>query len=116
MTMSRRDLGLGAAAMAFVGAAALGYRHFFGRWYAPTPYDDLLHQIADRKPAARLGAEAITTMPDFDVARLAARLRRPGFTLRRARGDAAEGRVMEVGGWIVPETVVLYSALASQFS
>lgn len=116
MTMSRRDFGIGAAALGLVGAAALGYRHFVGRWYAPTAYDDLLHQIVDRRPAARLGTEAIRTMPGFDVGQVATRLRRPGFALSRARGDAAAGRLSEVGGWIVPETVVLYSALASQFS
>jgi hypothetical protein len=117
MTISRRDLGLGAVALGLVGAASLGYRQFVGRWYAPTPYDDLLHQIVDRRPAARLGQEAINTMPDFNAEKLAARLRQPGFDLnRRARGDAPASRVMEVGGWIVPESVALYSALASQFS
>jgi hypothetical protein len=117
MTISRRDLGLGLGALALVGAASLGYQHFFGRWYAPTPYDDLLHQIVDRRPAARLGQEAVNAMPDFNADKLAARLRQPGFDLRRrARSDAAAARVTEVGGWIVPETVALYSALASQFS
>jgi hypothetical protein len=117
MTISRRDLGLGLGALALVGAAAAGYRHFVGRWYAPTPYDDLLHQIVDRRPAARLGQEAVNTMPDFNADKLAARLRQPGFDLkRRTRGDAAAGRMMEVGGWLVPESVALYAALASQFS
>ena len=46
MKISRRDLGLGAAAAAVLGGAAVGYRRLFGPWYAPTPYDDLLHQIA----------------------------------------------------------------------
>jgi hypothetical protein len=115
MSMSRRDLGIGVGALVLIGGAGLGYRHFFGRWYAPTPYDDLLQQIVDRRPAARLGAEAVRAMPGFDTAKLAARLRQPGFTLSRAREDAAAGRVTEVSGWMVPETVALYSALASQF-
>ncbi len=116
MSMSRRDFGLGAAALALVGAAGLGYRHFFGRWYAPTPYDDLLHQITDRRPAAQLGTEAVRTMPGFEVPKLAVQLRQPGFTLSRARDDATAGRLTEVSGWVVPETVALYSALASQFT
>jgi hypothetical protein len=116
MRISRRGLGLGAAALAVLGAGAFGYRHIFGPWYAPTPYDDLLHQIVDREPASLLGKAAIKTMPRFDVAALAARLRQPGFALsRRARGDAAAGRVVEAGGWLVPESVALYSALAAQF-
>ena len=56
-------------------------------------------------------------MPRLDVAALAARLRQPGFALsRRARGDAAAGRLVEAGGWVVPESVALYSALAAQFT
>ena len=48
---------------------------------------------------------------------LAARLRQPGFDLaRRARADATAGRVMEAEGWVVPESVALYSALAAQFA
>ena len=114
MKISRRGLGLGAAAAVVLGAAGLSYRHMFGRWYAPTPYDDLLHQIMDREAAARLGKSARHTA---DLPALAAKLRQPGFALsKRARSDAAAGRVVEAGGWIVPETVALYATLAAQFS
>ena len=117
MKVTRRDLGLGAAAVALLGAGAVGYRRFLGPWYRLTPYDDLLHQITDRRPAAALGAMAAKAMPGFDVSKLAAKLRQPGFGLsRRARDDAAAGRVTEVGGWIVPDSVADYSALAAQFS
>jgi hypothetical protein len=116
MKITRRNLGLGAVSLVALGVAALGYRRFSGPWYAPTPYDDLLHQIVDREPAKKLGQVAVKTMPRFDLASLAEKLRQPGFTLeRRARGDAAAGRVVEAGGWIVPETVALYAALAAQF-
>jgi hypothetical protein len=116
MRISRRKFGLGAAALAALAAGAFGYRHIFGPWYAPTPYDDLLHQIVDREPAALLGKTVVKTMPGLDVATLAARLRAPGFALsRRARDDAANGRLAEADGWIVPESVALYSALAAQF-
>jgi hypothetical protein len=117
MKLSRRDFGLGAAAALLLGTGALNYRRFLGPWYAPTAYDDLLHQITDRRPAAQLGAVAAKAMPNFDTGKLAAKLRQPGFGLsRRARDDAANGRVMEVGGWVVPESVGLYSALAAQFT
>src|ERR1700722_11449749 len=72
MKLSRRDFGLGAAAALVLGAGALGYRRFLGPWYAPTAYDDLLHQIVDRRPAAELGAVAAKAMPNFNVASLAA--------------------------------------------
>lgn len=115
MRLSRRGFGLGLGGLIAAGAAAFGYRRVFGP--APTPYDDLLNQIVDRKPAAALGKTVIKTLPNSDAGTLAARLRQPGFGLRdRARADAAAGRVMEAGGWIVPETVALYAALAARFA
>ena len=117
MRITRRNLTLGAAAVALLGLGTLGYRQISGGWYEPTLYDDLLHQIVDRRPAARLGAVAAKAMPGFNVEKLAATLRQSGFDLsRRARDDAPAGRVTEVGGWIVPESVARYSALAAQFS
>jgi hypothetical protein len=114
--MTRRQLGLGAASLAALSAAAIGYRRFGGPWYAPTPYDDLLHQIVDRRPAATLGQTVVRTMPRFNTAALAARLRQSSLTLaQRARTDAGAGRVTEAGGWVVPESVALYSALAAQY-
>lgn len=118
MTVSRRAFAMGAAALALLGGGfALNYRRIMGPWYAPTPYDDLLQQIVDRRPAATLGHAVARTMPRTNAASLAARLRQPGFALdQRARGDAAAGRVMEVSGWVVPESVALYAALAAQFN
>jgi hypothetical protein len=113
MTVSRRVVGFGAAALAIMGAGTIGVRRIFGPWYAPTPYDDLLHQITDREQASLLGKSAAADMPRLDVAALAAKLRQPGFQLKtRARGDGEAGRVKEAGGWIVPETVASYSILA----
>ena len=113
MRISRRGFGLGAAAVAALGILGLGYRQIFARRYPPTPYDDLLHQIVDREPAARLGK----SMARADVKALAVQLRKPGFALsKRARADAAAGRVTEAGGWIVPETVALYASLAAAFA
>ena len=113
MSLSRRGLALGAGALALLGAGGLAHR-FFGHWYRPTPYDDLLHQITDREPAAALGR---LVKSDDSPDRLAARLRRSGFRLaERARADASAGRVVEADGWLVPETVVLYARLAAYFS
>ena len=116
--MNRRAiLGGGAAAVAALTAgAAWRFTHLFG--YRPTPYDDLLNQIVDRVPAAALGKVARTAKPGFDDPRaLASVLRQPGFTLAgRAPRDAAEGRVVEVSGWILPETVAAYAALAARYS
>ena len=108
--------GLAAAAIAAVGGVAAWKFHWFAKHYAPTPYDDLLKQIIDREPASKLGAVAVRAMPDFDIKRLAARLRQPGNALAiRAPLDAGQNRVSEIGGWLVPESVALYAALASRF-
>jgi hypothetical protein len=118
MRVSRRRFAVGAAALALLGGGfAFNYRRIIGPWYPPTPYDDLLGQIVDRRPAATLGQTAVRTLPHSDAATLAVRLRRPGFALaERARGDAAAGRVTEVSGWVVPESVAQYAALAAQFA
>ena len=113
--MNRRRVigGLAAAAVAALGSAAWKF-HIFAKHYAPTPYDDLLGQIVDRQPAARLGAVALRTMPDFHLQRLAADLRQPGRELaRRAPLDAGQNRLFEAGGWVLPESVALYAALAA---
>ena len=69
----------------------------------------------DREPASRLGAAVVRTMPGFSLDRLAARLRQPGQDLKtRARLDAGQNQVLEVGGWLVPQSVALYSALAAK--
>jgi hypothetical protein len=117
MSLTRRGFGVATGALALLGGGILLYRRLGGHWYAPTPYDDLLHQIADRAPAAALGKAAIKTMPGFSTETVAARLRQPGFELaERARKDAVAGRLTEADGWIVPETVAFYSALAAQFA
>ncbi len=115
MTITRRSFGMAAAIFGGLAAATLGYDQIFGRKYPSTPYDDLLDQIVDRQPAARLGKAVIPAMPDFDAEALAAQLRQPGFDLqRRARTDAAAGRLFEADGWVLPQSVARYAALAAQ--
>jgi hypothetical protein len=113
--MRRRDV---AAAVVVAGAAATAglyrFTDLFVKHYAPTPYDDLLMRLTDREEAAKLGTQL---KGSFDVAAQSARLR---DTFRRqdlaaaANADIAAGRLVEVEGWVLPETVVLLSALASR--
>ena len=113
--MNRRNFigGLAAVAIAAIGGAAYKF-HIFAKRYAPTPYDDLLGQIVDREPAARLGAAVLHTMPGFKIQKLAADLRRPGHELaRNAKLDSGQNRLFEAGGWVLPESVALYAALAA---
>lgn len=111
--MKRRTL---IAGTGVAGAAVLAGLYRFTdlvvKHYPPTPYDDVLNQIVDREEAIRLGAHA-TGLGDAPT--LAARLRaRLGGGVRAAvEADLAAARLVEVGGWLVPETVALMAALAA---
>jgi hypothetical protein len=113
--MKRRDL-MAAIAAAGVAVTAGLYRFtdLFVKHYAPTPYDDLLTRLTDREQAAKLGAQLTGS---FDLASQSARLRdtfRKQDLAAAANADIAAGRLVEVGGWVLPETVALLSALASR--
>jgi len=117
MSAVSRRLTIGGLAAALLAAGgAVWTLHPFRKTYAPTPYDDLLAQLMDRQAAAKLGAAVAKSRPGLTPASLAAQLRRPGQTLKaRAGRDAAENRLIEAGGWVLPESVGLYAALAAQF-
>jgi hypothetical protein len=111
--MTRRGVlaGLLAAVVAAAGGAAWKL-HLFGKHYPPTPYDDLLNQIADREPAILFGRAAGKSLPG--AMQLAAQLRRDGRTLSvRATDEPAEAQIAEVAGWVVPQSVALFAALAA---
>ena len=113
--MRRRDV---AAALAAAGVAATAglyrFTDLFVKHYAPTPYDDLLGRLVDREEAAKLGAQVSGS---FDLAAEAARLRTvlgKSDLAAAADADLAAGRLVDVDGWVLPETVALLSALAAK--
>ena len=113
--LARRDL---TAAMVAAGVAATAglyrFTDLFVKHYAPTPYDDLLVRLTDRDQAAKLGAHI---SGPFDLNTQSVRLR---LTFGKkdlaaaARADIAAGHLVEVNGWVLPETVALLSALAAK--
>ena len=111
--MRRRSALAGLAALlAMAGGAAWQFR-LFAKHYPPTPYDDLLGQIVDREPAIIFGQAARKSLPGASL--LAAQLRRDGRKLRdRAALEPGEAQIAEVAGWLVPQSVALYAALAAQ--
>jgi hypothetical protein len=112
--MRRRGVVGGIIAASVVAAGGAAWRfHLFGPRYKPTPYDDLLNQIADRAPAGRFGTEALKTMPGINAAALARLLRGEAGLAALAESDPVQGRVREVAGWVVPESVARYAALAA---
>ena len=111
--MRRRDL-LGGVLGGVAAALVAAWRfHLFGPHYPTTPYDDLLNQITDREPARVFGGAALKTMPGANAAGLARVLRGQGTLAAAAASDPAEDRVTEVSGWVVPESVAHYAALAA---
>ena len=111
--MTRRGILAGlAAVLAVAGGTAWKFR-LFAKHYPPTAYDDLLNQIVDREPAIVFGQAARKFLPG--AAQLAAQLRRDRRTLaERAAAEPGETQIAEVAGWLVPQSVALYAALAAQ--
>ena len=120
---SRRAVTIGGSIAAALGIAALGLSvpRWLGRHYAKSPYDDLFAMLVDRESAVKVGQAAIETAGGmhnipFDYAGLAKSLR--SILARRTLGDVtasdlAEGKLLEVHGWVLPQTLVLLSMLAA---
>jgi hypothetical protein len=106
------------AAVVALGALVVGVREFGGLWAPrrkPTPYDNLFAKI-DRDSAAELGQHAIASMPHFNANAAADLVRRrlkfkPLSQLLEE--ELTVGRIVEVGGWILPESFALVCALAA---
>ena len=106
-------LGGAVGAIAVVAGGTAWRFHLFGPHYAPTPYDDLLNQIVDREPAKLFGQAALKSMPGANAGSLAQTLRGQGGLAALAASEPAKDRVTEISGWIVPESVARYAALAA---
>ena len=113
--MKRRDA-IAAVTAAGIAVAAGVYRFtdVIVKHYPPTPYDDLLNRLTDRGQAIKLGSQL---QGDFDVTHQVARLR--ATLANRDLGaavsaDIGAGRMVEIAGWVVPETLALLSALAAK--
>lgn len=111
--MKRRTFIAGGLAGAAVAALASWKLGLFRKHYAPTPYDDLLNQLVDREPAAKLGA---VLGGKGDAASLAARLRARPHLGAASVADIDAGRLVEADGWQLPETLALYAMLAARFN
>jgi hypothetical protein len=113
--MKRRSLIAGVAAAGAVLAAGLyRFTDLFVKHYPPTPYDDLLGQLTDREQAAMLGARVEgTSDAQSQAARLRAAMQGRSLTAA-ASGDIVAARMVEVDGWVLPQTVAWLSALAAK--
>jgi hypothetical protein len=103
-----------AAASAALAAGLYRLSGLFAKHYPPTPYDDVLAALVDREHAAKLGA-LVSGAPAPQA--LAAKLRpilKSNTLAGAATADIAASRLVEVGGWLVPESIALLSALAAK--
>jgi len=114
---TRRNIVIGASSAAVLAAAAFEGVRLIGKRRAPTPYDDLLARLDDRDADAQIGEAVLAGFDNFDPKTVAAEMRQrlerkslPEVMLDDVRG----GRVMEAGGWVLPETLALLCALAAK--
>jgi hypothetical protein len=122
---SRRAVTIGGGVAAALGIAALGITvpRLFGRRYRTTPYDNMLAQLIDREEAIKVGQAAIEAAPRDTFAgsspALAKALRRrmdQRTIAEVTNSDLAQGNILEVKGWVLPETLVLLCVLAARES
>lgn len=117
MKISRRDTIIaGAGAVALV-AAGVGGKLLLRKRHAPSPYDDLLGLLDDRDAGAQIGETVLAEVEEFDPTVMADELRNRIAKRPLAEvlaDDAEQGRVVEAGGWVLPETLGLLCALAAK--
>ncbi|MDE2134632.1 MAG: hypothetical protein KGM97_04365 [Alphaproteobacteria bacterium] len=114
---TRRRIVMGAGGAAVLAATAFEGRRLLRKRYAPTPYDDLLALLDDRDADAQIGEAVLAGVEGFDAKAASAgvRQRLARHTLAQAVGaDAAEGRLLEASGWVMPQTLALLCALAAK--
>jgi hypothetical protein len=108
---------LGLAAAGVAGGLFYAVPKFLARRYPPTPYDDLLTQLDDRDSAARLGDAVVAAQPRFDAKAAAEALRQGPGKVSLKTGidqDVAAGRLTEVRGWLLPETLAMAAGIAAR--
>lgn len=118
--MRRRGVIAGLLGLGAMAAASLyRFTDIFVKHYPPTPFDDVLARLDDREQAAKLGTAALKGQPDFDTEASAQRLRAAlehGNFREVVLADAETGRVQLVQGWVLPQSVVVLSAIAAKVS
>ena len=98
-----------------MAAGLYRFTDLFVKHYPPTPYDDVLARVVDRKHAARSGPQGAPAPFDVPGEAAALRTRLAVSTLASAaEGDIATGRLVEVDGWVLPLIVAQLSALAAK--
>jgi hypothetical protein len=102
--------------LSLIGGSVYEAAHILRKHYAPTAFDDLLSQLPDRDNAEKIGAQVIADAPSFDVRRVARELRHRIGSRDLSdvlATDTRDGALVEVGGWLMPETLAQLCGLAA---
>lgn len=119
-SLPRRSVIVGAltGAIAIVtGLALYEAPRFFAPRYAPTPFDDLLALLPDRDSAIRIGSVARAGQKSWNANETASRLRsrlRSKTLATALADDLRTNGTVEVGGWILPETLAQLCTLTTK--
>jgi len=124
---TRRSVAIGGGIAVALGLAAVGVNA--PRWFrAKTAYDDLLDQLVDREAAVRIGRDVQDIvyhtpgpvnllLGGADGLADEMRKRLNGRKLRDVtQEELAQGRLVEVRGWVMPVTLVVLCLLAAKAS
>lgn len=114
--LTRRAVMAGAAVVV-VGALAVEGPRLLRKRHAPSPYDDLLALLDDRDAGAQIGEAVLAGQKTFNAAATAAtaRHRLKGQKLADLSvAEAEHGQVVEISGWVIPETLSMLYALAAK--
>jgi hypothetical protein len=119
MSLWPRRAMIGVGVLAALGGTLLRVTNPFGRHYRTTPYDDLIGHLTDREAGARVGRAVIAGEPNFDMRATVGTLRAALGTASlgaNAGADIVAGRMIEAGGWVLPQTLALLCAVAAKFT
>ncbi len=115
--LTRRNLMIGAGGAVVLAGTAFEASRLLSKRHAPSPYDDLLARLDDRDADAQIGETVLAELDGFDAQAVAADLRaklQHATLADLAAKDAAEGRLLEGHGWVLPRTLGLLCALAAK--
>jgi hypothetical protein len=105
-------LGVGIVGGGLYESGLLGRHH-----HSAAGYEDLLSGLGDRDSANRLGEAVLAETGAFETSQIARELRKrmaPRPLAAVLAADLAEDRVVEIKGWVLPETLTLLCGLSAK--
>jgi hypothetical protein len=117
---SRRAVAIGGGVAVALALGAIGVTVplLLPRRYRSTPYDDLFAQLIDREAAVKVGNAALDNGTARPTASDLGKELRQRFERRNlaevANSDLAQGKLSEVKGWVLPESLTLLCVLAAE--